>query len=504
MASRAKYYTIHQIINLDSQEFEVYSLARRIKLLIGRRTRPKKFYDVVVIGSGWGGMTAANNLAKLGHRVLLLEAHNKLGGLATWFRRSKGEHIFDVSLHGFPRGMIKTCRRHWGPTLAQQIVRIKKVRFINPQYSLESDFTRGDFTRLLTEYFKIPVSKVNAFFKELANMNFYDDQTITTHQLFNHHFPNRNDVERFLLEPICYANGTTLDDPAIAYGIVFSNFMNGGVYIFRGGTDKLITMLKDEMLNNKVDIKMHSLVEDIVICDGAVRGVVLQDGSTIEAHAVVSNANLKSTIFKMVGERKWHDNYLKRARNVRINTSSCQVFMGIKRGEVIPNIGELVFYSEDKKFSTGNLLSPKVKSQTFSFYYPEMRPHLDQRYAIVSSSNARQKDWPHPKSAAYIKRKQFLIERALETLEKLIPKIRDKIDFIDASTPFTIERYTRHEQGASFGTKFEGLDVSMNMHKEIAGLFHSGSVGIIMSGWLGAANYGVIQSHAVDTFLTSR
>jgi hypothetical protein len=53
----------------------------------------------------------------------------------------------------------------------------------------------------------------------------------------------------------------------------------------------------------------------------------------------------------------------------------------------------------------------------------------------------------------------------------------------------------------SFGTKFEGLAISKNLPKQISGLFHAGSVGIIMSGWLGAANYGVIVSNEVDKFL---
>ncbi|MEM9413709.1 MAG: FAD-dependent oxidoreductase, partial [Planctomycetota bacterium] len=54
-------------------------------------------YDVVVIGSGLGGLTAANILAREGKSVLLLEQHYKLGGMATWFKRPGG-HIFDVSL----------------------------------------------------------------------------------------------------------------------------------------------------------------------------------------------------------------------------------------------------------------------------------------------------------------------------------------------------------------------------------------------------------------------
>ena len=57
-------------------------------------------------------------LAKAGHRVLLLEHHYQFGGLATWFTR-KGGHIFDISLHGFPIGMIKSCRKYWTKEIAE-------------------------------------------------------------------------------------------------------------------------------------------------------------------------------------------------------------------------------------------------------------------------------------------------------------------------------------------------------------------------------------------------
>jgi len=56
-------------------------------------------------------------------------------------------------------------------------------------------------------------------------MNFYDDQTMTTRELFKKFFPGHDDVVRMLMEPITYANGSTLDDPAISYGIVFFEFL---------------------------------------------------------------------------------------------------------------------------------------------------------------------------------------------------------------------------------------------------------------------------------------
>ncbi|MCE9545764.1 MAG: NAD(P)-binding protein, partial [Planctomycetia bacterium] len=195
-------------------------------------------YDVVVIGSGLAGLTSANMLGRAGHRVLLLEQHYKLGGMATWFRRPGG-HIFDVSLHGFPVGMIKSCRRYWSQEIADSIVQLKHIRFDNPMFSLSTTFDRVDFTRLLTTQFGIEKSQVDAFFDTARGMNFYDDQQITVGQLFERFFPGREDVVRLLMEPITYANGSTLEDPAITYGIVFSNFMSRGVYTFEGGTDRL-------------------------------------------------------------------------------------------------------------------------------------------------------------------------------------------------------------------------------------------------------------------------
>ncbi len=471
-------------------------------MLLLKKDRPSGPYDVVVIGSGLGGMTAANMLARQGHKVLLLEAHNKLGGLATWFRRPDGK-IFDVSLHGFPAGMIKTCRRYWNKEIADRIVRIKKVRFKNPQFDLDTDFTEEDYKRILREKFGLTREVAQGFFDALREMNFYDRPETTIGELFNNFFPGRNDIVRFLLEPITYANGSTLEDPAIAYGIVFSNFMNKGVYIFQGGTDLMIELMKAELLKNGVDIKLHSEVEKILVENRQVTGVRIA-GDEIKARAVLSNAHLISTIFKLVGQEHFSPTFTKIAQAIRPNTSSCQVYMGFKQGESIPYMGDLIFCSKAQQFSTEMLLNPAVEGQTFSFYYPEMRAENGGVYSVVSSSNARYEDWTNLSTEDYRARKQHLIDRALHDLEELVPGVRSKIDFTEAATPLTLERFTRHPMGASFGTKFEGLEASKKLSEEISGLYHAGSVGIIMSGWLGAANYGAIQSHAVDTYLTKQ
>lgn len=460
----------------------------------------RESYDVIVIGAGLAGMTGANCLAKAGRHVLLLEQHYNFGGMATWFRRPGG-HIFDISLHGFPIGMIKSCRKYWTPEIADSIVQLKGIRFDNPQFQFNTTFDRVDFTRLMTEEMGVPRSVVDDFFDTARGMNFYDDQTMTTRELFQKFFPNRPDVWRLLMEPIAYANGSTLDDPAITYGIVFSNFMSKGVYIYQGGTDKLIRLMKQELERNGVDVRKQAQVERIIVEDGRARGV-FANGRRIESDVVLSNANLKTTIERMVGPEHLSEAFYASSQAVRLNNSSCQVYMGIREGEALDYIGDLLFTSVDPEFDSDRLCAKDITSRTFSMYYPDTRP--DQkigRYAVVSSTNANWDDWANLSPEAYEREKANLIETTIVALEKYIPDIRGKLDHVEAATPKTFHHYTQQAAGATFGTKFEGLKVSMDLPKEIPGLYHAGSVGIIMSGWLGAINYGVIVANDIESFL---
>lgn len=456
-------------------------------------------YDVIVIGSGLGGLTVANRLAKAEHRVLLFEHHHRLGGLATWFNR-KG-HTFDVSLHGFPYGMVKTCRKYWNEAIKNSIVQLKNIVFDNPQFSLKTTFDKQDFSNILQSKFGIARSVIDDFFITVRKMNFYDDQSMTTRELFEKFFPGRTDVHRLLMEPITYANGSNFDDPAITYGIVFSNFMNKGVFTFEGGTDKLIGMMSDELQANGVTICTKARVDRVVIEKGKVKGVAVGE-RVISAPCVISNSGISNTIDNLAGRDAFTEDFLDDYSQVKINNSSCQVYMGIKKGESFPDVGDLLFTSTADEFDSAEMRSMQTKSKTFSIYYPKTRPG-NPDYTVVASMNGDYDEWASLSEDEYQCAKEDMIERSLNDLERYIPGIRDKCDWLEAATPKTFNRYTLHTKGTSFGTKFPGLDVSRKIFKVVPGLFHVGSVGIIMSGWLGAINYGVIVANDADAYLRS-
>jgi phytoene dehydrogenase-like protein len=258
--------------------------------------------------------------------------------------------------------------------------------------------------------------------------------------------------------------------------------------------------MRDEMAQNGVDLRIRSNVEKVHVRGGRVEAVTV-NGRRIGAGAVVSNSNLKATIFQLVGEEYFDGSFVDQAKAVRLNNSSCQVYMALRPGEELDeSCGDLLFSSTAPLFRTQALLSRDVTSRTYSFYYPRTRPGSN-RSLVVSSTNANYSDWAGLSEEDYQASKRDLIETTLEAVSKYVPDIRARLDHIEASTPRTFEHYTRHWGGASFGTKFEGLAVSRAVPEQIGGLYHAGSVGIIMSGWLGAMNYGVIVANDVDGYL---
>ena len=86
---------------------------------------------------------------------------------------------------------------------------------------------------------------------------------------------------------------------------------------------------------------------------------------------------------------------------------------GIRKGETLPHIGDLVFTSDEPEFTTGKLVDLHTTSRTFSMYYPDTRPGSD-RYTVVVSLNARYQDWVALAEADYDR------EKLQERLAKLV------------------------------------------------------------------------------------
>ncbi len=460
----------------------------------------KADYDVVVIGGGLGGMTAAKRLADAGRSVLLVESYSRLGGYATWFKR-KG-HIFDVALHAFPYGMAKTLRKYWSRELSERVVQLPCIRFDNPEFQFTTTFRTDDFQRILREQFAVPDEQSEAFFAACRDFEYHNGAEETTRDFLERYFPGRDDVKRILLETVTYATGCNLDDPAMVYAIVFSNFALRGTCTFRGGSDYLIAEMQRLLLEAGVDICLRTRIDGIEVENGRVTGVT-SDGLRVGCRVAVSNGNLVSTCLDLVRMDELFPPFAEEVRQVPLSVSVAQVYMGVRPGETIPEIADILFSSREPKYSAEAIRVFPPTSISYSFYYPN---HVRPDYSgteIVASVCANYSDWENLSDDEYNEQKLVLIETILADLDRHIPGIKEKLDHVEAATPRTLERFTGHLQGASFGTKFPGYLAAERLPKVVPGLYHCGSQGILMSGWLGSANCGAIVAGKVDAYLDS-
>ena len=455
-------------------------------------------YDAVVIGGGLGGMTAAKRLADSGRSVLLLESYSRLGGYANWFRR-KG-HVFDVALHAFPAGMAKTLRKYWSRELGERVAPLRRIRFDNPEFSFTTTFEAGDLKRLLRERFSVPEAASEAFFRACRDIEHFRGAGETAGRFIDRHFPGRLDVARVLLETVTYATGANLEDPAMVYAVVFSNFIQKGTCTFLGGTDFLLAEMQRLLLAAGVDIALGVRAERVEVEAGRATGVSA-GGRTVRAGAVVSNANLKATCLELVDMRSISPAFAAEAEELPLSASVAQVYMGVRPGEEIPEIADILFSSREERYSAEAFRAFPPRSVSYSFYYPgRIRP--DHGGAeIVASMCADYGDWENLSPAEYAGRKEVLVRSVLADLSRHLPGVEAKLDHVEAATPRTLERFAGHWRGASFGSKYPGYLAAEKLPSVVGGLFHCGSQGILMSGWLGSANCGALAAGKADAWL---
>lgn len=313
---------------------------------------------IVVIGSGFGGLSCAVRLQAQGHEVKIVEKRDKPGGRAYVYEQD------GFKFDGGPTIITAPWLIDELFTLAgkktEDYVRLVKINpFYNIRWEDGTVFRYNDdkknlyaqiariapeeienykkFAKSLDEIYRVGFELIDKPFSTVWDMVKVIPQMIrlrsdrSVYKFASKYFKNEKLREAFSFHPLLIG-GNPFTSTSI-YAMIHELEQKFGVWFAMGGTGALVEALCELFKDIGGEIFLESETEEILIDETTrkAKGVRLKSGEIFEADAVVSNADISFTYLKLVPERfrvKYSDKYLK---NLRYSMSLFVIYFGTDR-----------------------------------------------------------------------------------------------------------------------------------------------------------------------------
>ena len=434
-----------------------------------RKTGPDEAYDAVIIGAGIGGLFCANLLAREGLRVLLIEQHYMAGGYCSTFRR-KG-YTFDASTHFYP--LLGNPETLTGKLLVEmgmttQWVKMDPVDTFHfpdgTSFSVPAELdsylhkVKQDFPheaealdRFFEEVREAYLSGLLYYFRGRRTPRFEKYRAMTMREVLDRCFVDRK--LKLLLTADCPHWGSPPNRTSFVFDSMLRLSYFLGNYYPVHGSQFFADELGQRFEEQGGDILMSTRVDEIVVRQGRACGVVvettrgpLRGRRTIGAGTVISNADLRLTVEKLLGREHVDPTYLQGLRSLRPSFPCFLVHIGLRDMpvEVIDQVQGYYWNEWDPDLVGRGGLLCKVFSPTV--YEPRMAPPGGQiiiLQKVLEMDYAGVDDWP--------KHKEEIETYVLDHLEAVLPGSAAKVDVHLSASAHTARRFTLNHAGAMLG-----------------------------------------------------
>lgn len=463
-------------------------------------------FDVVVIGSGIGGLVAAGLLARYGRRVLVCESHTLPGGAAHAFKRhgftfdsgpsfycgladpsscnplrevltALGETIDAIAYdplghYHFPDRTLavygdakqyQTSLAEISPQAAKELHALtqKMLAIYRPLGSIPTLALRADgwLLPLLLQRFPKAMVQLLPQLRGLGrSMGDFVDATVNDPWL-----RQLLDLECFLLSGM-KAHETVAPEMAFMFGERASSVIDYPI----GGSGALVEALIRGLERWGGQLRLGTHINKIWTERNQVQGVVLKTGERIRADQVISNATLWDTYNQLLEKSDLPARYRQEMLGTPAVDSFMHLHLGI-RAEGLENltIHHVVVHDTNQDITTpGNTCMISIPSVLDPSLAPKDH-HVVHAYTLEPWSG-----WQ--RSSDYAAKKEVKAQPLVRALQKVIPDICDRITLKLIGTPLTHQRFLRRHQGTYGPAIAAGQGLFPSCKTPIKGLYRVG------------------------------
>jgi all-trans-retinol 13,14-reductase len=510
-----------------------------------RSTRVDADYDVIVIGSGIGGLCSAALLSQMGKKVLVLEQHYTAGGFTHAYEREGYEwdvgvhYIGDMGRKSQGRGLfdyISGGQLKWAemdPVYDRIILGDEHFDFVagkeNFKNSLKLQFPNDtvaidqyvDLVTTTTKYMAA-VSQTKAMPRPLAKLmslsskNKFPDYALDSSYNV---LKGLTDNEK-LIAVLCGQWGDHGCPPKesvfLMHALIAGHYFNGGFYPV-GGASKIAETIIPQIQVSGGDVLTYADVQEILIVDDRAVGVEMVDGHCLYADYIISNAGVVNTFTKLLPAAISDKfGYRDSVQSLATSMSHGGMYIGL-RGTAdelqLPKTNLWIYLDQHHDENVAALRKdPSAPLPLVYVSFPSAKdPNFQRRHPgrstieiVIGPCDFEQyrqwadKTWGK-RGDDYEALKADLSERMLAALYKQLPHLQGKIDYSEVSTPLSTNHFCRYKQGEAYGlahTKARFEQEWLTPKTRVKGLYLTGQ-DLISCGVVGALMAGMVTAMSV-------